>query len=248
MKTSNKILLGLFALILVTITIIIIALGSDKNFGSGTEPDDKSGKAEKKCNLPHFNKIEIEGRCVVYYTQDTFQKVIVRADSSLINMAKIEVRYGKLIIHNKKWLRAKRRIDIFVTTDSINEIESSAGSTFKTTDKIKVYQLDVSGEAGATFHMDGDFTNLKIELSAGSIADFSGNCKNLEIHSSAGALINADNMATDIGKVSSSAGAVVNINVTKELSLEASSGSIVKCHGNPQIKDIDISSGAQFLK
>jgi hypothetical protein len=95
--------------------------------------------------------------------------------------------------------------------------------------------------------MNGDFTNLKLELSAGSVGDFSGNCKNLEINSSAGAMINAENMVTDNGKVNSSAGAVVNINVTKELSIEASAGSIVKCHGNPQIKDINISSGAQFL-
>ncbi len=248
MKTSNKILLGFFALILLTITIIIITLGIDKNFVSGSDTDNKSGKAEKQCDLPHFNKIEIEGRLTVHYTQDTFQKVIVRADSNLIDRVMIEVHYDKLFIHNKKWSRSRQHIDVYVTNDSINEIESRAGSAFKTINKIKVYQMEISGEAGATFQMDGDLTNLKLGLSAGSLGDFSGNCKKLEIEASAGAVINADNMITDIGKVYSSTGAVININVTRELSLEASSGSIVKCHGNPQIKDIDISSGAQFLK
>jgi hypothetical protein len=141
-----------------------------------------------------------------------------------------------------------QRIEIFVTNDSITEIESRAGSTFKTINQLKGYQVDVSGRAGAKIEIDGDFTNLKIELSAGSFGDFSGSCKNLDIESSAGAVINSFNMKTDIGKVSCSAGSIVTINVIKELSIEASAGSIVKCTGNPQIKDINISSGAQFLK
>jgi hypothetical protein len=248
MKTSNKILLSFFALVLLTITILLIVLNADKNFDSFPDTSYKSGKAEKQCDLAYFNKIEIENKFVVYYTQDTFQKIIVKADNKLIDRAMIEVQNGKLIIHSRKRLSFRQHIDVFVTNDSINEIVSSAGSAFKTINKIKVHQMDVSGEAGATFQMNGDFANLKLELSAGSVGDFSGNCKNLEINSSAGAVINAENMVTEIGKVNSSAGAVVNINITKELSIEASAGSIVKCQGNPQIKDIDISSGAQFLK
>jgi hypothetical protein len=248
MKTSNKILLGLFALILITITIIIIKLGVDLKVGSSPEPDIKSGNSEKQCDLPHFNKIEIEGSFIVHYTQDTFQKITVRADSNLIDQVIIEVNYGKLFIHNKKHSRSRHNIDVYVTTDSINEIESKAGSFFKTINQLKVYHVDVSGEAGAKIEMNGDFTNLKIEFNAGSFGDFSGNCKNLDIESSAGAVINSFNMKTDIGKVSCSAGSMVTLNVIKELSIEASAGSIVKCTGNPQIKDINISSGAQFLK
>jgi hypothetical protein len=248
MRTSNKILLGFFVLILLTITIIIIKFGVDVKDGSLPESDNKSGQAEKQKELAHFNKIEIEGNFIVHYTQDTFQKVTIRADSNLVDKVLIEVHYDRLFIHSKRHFRSRQHIDVYVTNDSINEIESRAGSSFKTINTLKVYQIDISSEAGSKIELNGNINNLNIELSAGSVADFTGTCKNLDVKSSAGAVLNADNLVTDICRVSSSAGSVNNINVNGELSIEASSGSIIKCQGNPQIKSMDISSGARFIK
>jgi hypothetical protein len=248
MKTSNIILLSFFGIILLSITVILFAFSRDANFAMAPDSDDKSGNAEQQLTLPHFNKIDIESRFYVHYTQDTFQKVVVKADSNLIDLAVTEVNNGKLFIHSKKRLRNRQHIDVYVTTDSINEVKSSAGGTFKTSRKMKVYQFDGLGSAGAVYEVDGDITNLKIDFSAGCVGNFSGNCKNLGIESSAGSVINAGNLVANKGNVSSSAGSVVNVNVTGELSVHASSGSVIKCQGNPQIKNIDISSGAQFIK
>jgi len=246
MKTSNKILLSFFALIILSITIILFVVGNDVKFG--TTSDEKLGNAEQLRNLPHFNKIEIESRFNVHYTQDTFQEVVVKADSSLIDLATTEVSNDKLLLHSKKRLRNRQHIDVFVTTDSIIEVKSSAGGTFKTLRKMNVYQFDGSGSAGAVYKVEGNFTNLKLDFSAMCVGDFSGTCKNLVIEASAGSVLNADNLVADKGNVSASARSVSKINVTSELSVSASSGSVIKCLGNPQIKSINISSGAQFIK
>ena len=132
-----------------------------------------------------------------------------------------------------------------ITTDSINGVEANAGSTFKTMRKMKVHQFEGIGNAGAVFKIDGDFANLNLDFNAGSVGDFSGQCKNLGIRSNAGAVVNASNLVADKGNVSSNAGSVITINVTGELSVDATSGSVIKNLGNPQLKG---SSYFRFLR
>lgn len=248
MKTSNILLLSLFGLILLSITTILVAFSRDMNFAM--EPDNvaMTGKAEQVRNLAHFNKLEIESRFNVQYTQDTFQRIVIKGDSSLMGLVLTEVTDGKLFIHSKRHLKSRQRIDIILTADSLIEVKASAGSTFKTTRKMKVHQFDGTGNAGSVFQIDGDFTNFNMDFNAGCVGDFSGQCKNLGIRTNAGCVLNAGNLTAVKGNVSSNAGSQVTINVTGELSVNASAGSVVKCQGNPQIKSVDISSGAQFIK
>lgn len=247
MKTSNKILLSFFALILLTITIILFVFRDNMNFEMA--PDEGNfGKTEQQRNVSHFDKIKIESRFHVYYTQDTFQKVVVIADSNLIGLAVTEVNDGRLSLYSKKQLKRKQKIEVFVTTDSINDLQLNAGCSFKTQHKMKVYQLKCDGNAGSVLSIDGNFTNLKLAFNAGSVGNFSGSCKNLEIESNAGSVVNAGNLVAENGNVTSNAGSVTTINVAGDLSVFASAGSIVKYQGNPNVKNINISSGAQFTK
>lgn len=246
MKTSNILLLSLFGAILLSITIILVAFSSDVN--AGNAPYAVSGNAEQIRTLPHFNKIEVERRFNVHFTQGATQKIMLKADSALLNLAVTEVRDGKLFLNSKKRLRNRQAIDVFITTDSINEVTASAGSKFETSGKIKAYQLDVTGNAGSVFQVTGEFTTVNLDFNAGSVGNFSGQCKNLGIKSNAGSMVDAGNLIAERGNVSSNAGAQVTINVTGELSVDANAGSIVKCLSNPQIKGINISSGAQFIK
>jgi hypothetical protein len=247
MKTSNILLLSFLALILLSITIIIFAIGRDMNY-TAPDNDHTTWEVEQVRNLPHFNKVKLKSNFKVYYIQDTFQKVLVKADSNLIGSVVTEVDNGKLLIRSKKHLKKLQNIEIFVTTDSINEIQIEAGGTFKTSNKIKVHQLDASGSAGAILRVDGTFVSLNLTCTAGCVSDFSGKCKNLKIESSAGSILNADSLVTETGIISSSSASIITVNVCSELSIDASSASIIKYLGNPQLKSFDISSGAQFIK
>jgi len=248
MKTSNKILLSFFGLILLTKTIILFGIGKNINGDDALANDEKVGNAEQQRNLPPFNKIDIENKFRVHYTQDTFQNVVVKADSNLVNLAITVVRDGQLFIHSTKRLRSRQYIDVYVTNDSLNEVKSNAGGLFKTLNKMKVFHFNGIGEAGAIFQMDGNYTNLSLNFTAGCVSDLSGNCQNIDIESNTGCVINASNLIVNKGRVSASTGAVSNLNITGELSLALSTGAVVKCQGNPQIKSISISTGAQFIK
>lgn len=246
MKTSNILLLSLLGVILLSITIILVAFSG--GVCNNLAPESRAGNAEQLRNLPHFDKIEMESKFDVYYTQDTFQRVVVKADSSLLNIAVTEVKDGKLYVHSNKRLRDRQHIDIILTTDSIVKIDANAGSTFKTTRKMKVHQLDCICNAGSIVKIEGEFLNLNLDFNAGSIGNFIGKCLNLNVNANAGTIVDLGNLLADKGVVSANAGSIVTINVTKELSVDANAGSIVKSLGNPMMKGINIMGGAQFTK
>jgi hypothetical protein len=248
MNTSNKILIGALALILLSITIFIVVFGRLMRFDDVPESNYSTGQAEQQRTLPHFNKVRIDAQFNVHYTQDTFQRVILKADNSLIQLALTEVNDGELHLYSKHRISGNRKVEVFVTTDSINQVEANGGGTFRTIQKIRVKRFDSSGNGGGVFKVDGDFSDLNLELNAGAVGSFSGTCDNMNIESNAGAVINAGGMKAKNANISTSAGAINNIYVTDQLSVMASAGSIVKCQGAPDIKNMNISSGAQFLK
>ena len=247
MKTSNKLLLGLFVLILLTITVVMVVVKINF-FKPGSSTYTVSGKqSEEQRNVAKFNQIEVENMIKVNYTQDNQQRVVIKADSNLIRLVVSEVKNGKLYLYTTEKLDLEEPIQVEVSTDSINGIKLTAGGIFGTTKKMKVTKLNGDGSAGALFDVDGDFTDLKIEMSAGCIANFKGKCKNLEISCTAGSIFNANDLVAEFGTISASAGSVMNVNVTGEISVDANAGSVIKCSGKARAKNINISSGAQFL-
>jgi hypothetical protein len=249
MKTSNKILLGLLSTILVFIVVTLITIRCNFNYHPNSSKIELVGNTEAKLTLSKFNKIDVENNFVIHYTQDTFQSIRLVADSSIINLAEIKVIDGKLLIQCKDhiWTNSPK-FDVYITNDSIIKAELSAGAEFRTEKELKVYDFTCSGSAGAELQLNGTFTNLKLDFSAGSKAVASGTCKNITLESSAGSEIIADNMVAQIGKIEASAGANIKAYITEELDVEASSGALVNCKGNPKLKNFDVSSGAQFTK
>jgi hypothetical protein len=246
MKTSNKILLGALALILILITTTLIIFSRALNSYESGNIELSGKKVEERREVASFNKLKVEGNIQVHYTQGAAGKLLIKADSSLMADFRSEVNDSELHLFSKRRGRNRSKIEVFITADSINKVTANAGGIFKTVQAIKVNQFNSIGNAGGILNVDGEFFNLNMEMNAGAIGDFSGSCENLKVDSNAGAIVNAEKMVAKNGSVSSNAGAITNIYVTGELSVFASTGSIIKCQGNPTMKQVEVSTGAMF--
>lgn len=246
MKTSNKILLGALALILLLITTSLVFFSRELNWESSDRVDLSGKTIEEQRDVASFNKLKVEGNIQVHYTQGAAGKLLVKADSSLIADFRSEVNDSELHLYSIRRIRNRSKIEVFITADSINTVTANAGGIFKTVQAIKVNQFNSIGNAGGILNVNGEFFNLNMEMNAGAIGDFSGSCENIKVDSNAGAIVNAEKMVAKNGTVSSNAGAITNVYVTGELSVFASTGSIVKCQGNPTMKQVEVSTGAMF--
>jgi hypothetical protein len=246
MKTSNKILLGLLVLILLTITTVMVFIKAEFHKFSSTNYRGNGKQYSTTLNLAKFNQIEVEDLIKVNYTQDTFQSVIIRADSNLLKSIVAEDKNGKLRLYLRDKIELDDPILVDITTDSINAVKLSTGGCFSTTHKMMVSNFHGEGTAGAVFSMDGDFNDIDMDMNNGCVVNFSGKCKNLNLAGSSGSVLTASNMIAANCSIKAYAGAIMNVNVTDEISVDASAGSIVNCNGKAKTKNMNISSGAQF--
>jgi hypothetical protein len=70
----------------------------------------------------------------------------------------------------------------------------------------------------------------------------------MEAEASSGSEIRAEELESVICKVNASSGSDIIVNVSEEIYAKASSGSDIRYYGNPQIKDINESSGGDVRK
>ena len=244
MKTSNKILLTAFGVVFILILVFLFYFKSYVN--SGIKGNGQIITEERQ--VPAFTKINIKNKIIVKYKQDSTLKLIVKTDSNLIKIVKTEVKNGTLNIYSSKDYSAKNKILIEIWANKINFIDLSQGSEFKGLNKITGDAITLKASSGSIVNADINFVSVKSKISSGCIVELSGNAKNLELKSSSGSILKAGSLLVDNCFITSSSGSICKINVSKELSVNASSGSIVKYLGNPDMKEIDISYGAMLTK
>ena len=108
------------------------------------------------------------------------------------------------------------------------------------------------------FHAIGRGASLKAEvtmpaltgltLQNGSHVTASGSGGDVTFNISGGSHANLDNFTVENADLTASGGSHVTMNVSGRLDVEVKGGSHVRYHGEPQIGDIDLSSGSTFKK
>jgi hypothetical protein len=247
MKTSNKLLFGLFIAILVVITITAVFISRNLKFGPSVNG---SGVAlSENRQLQPFNQLEATSGIQVIYTPGSGPKVSVKGDSNLVKQLVTEVTNGKLSIRlDVKSFRTNIPLIVEITTDSLTQVSIGAGCDFTVHGTMKQNTLTLDAGSGSSADITGEFGRFAADMSSGSSAKFAGKTAQAKIGASSGAEVKAASFICGIASIEASSGASVNINVTGELSVDASSGSVIKYAGNPNMKSINISSGATLSK
>lgn len=246
MKTSSKILLGLFLCILLSITVFAIYVVSNLSKRSGEQMSNKLISEERQ--LSHFYQIETTDGISVVFTQDTVQKVVVVADSLLLKDVVTEVKDGKLILRRNGNDNFEMNVIVKLNVDSLTLLDISAGSSFKLANTLSGYALETKVSSGGYVEGAFDFTSLKFDLSSGSNGDVKGKTIKLEAEVSSGSNFKASSLNSVSALVKASSGGNMDINVTGDISVDASSGGNISYTGSPNLKSINISSGGNFNK
>ncbi len=223
-------------------TIILIAtIGYNSDALAGN-----SDKTEIR-NVKDFNAIKVSTGIDIYLKMGDSEEVKVVADDDIIDDLITEVDNGTLRIHMKKsnwnFLGFSKTRKVYVTVKELNEIDASSGSDVKSENTLKGETLKVKASSGSDVTLDIVYKNFSLDTSSGSDAKLSGKTKNFEAEASSGSDIHARDLESVICKVHVSSGSDASVTVSDELYARASSGADVYYYGNPQVKDIDESSG-----
>jgi hypothetical protein len=200
-------------------------------------------------NVSNFKGIKVSTGIDLYITMGTTEEVKIVADDEIIDDLITEVKDGTLRIYMKQsnnwfnWNSGNQTRKAYVTVKELESIDASSGSDVKSENTLKGEDLEVSASSGSDVELDIYYKNLSLDTSSGSDAKISGKTKNFDAEASSGSDIKAQDLESSICKVKVSSGSDATVNVSDELYANASSGADVNYYGNPQVKDIDESSG-----
>jgi hypothetical protein len=231
MKTFKKLSILLITLILGT-NIQAVAFSSEKT---------------ENRNLKDFNAIKVSSGIDLYLRMGGTEEVKVVADGDIIDKIITEVNGGTLKIYMKQnnnwnWGFTKSR-KVYVTVKELVKLDASSGSDVNSENTLSGETLDVKASSGSDVNLDVHYKNFSLDTSSGSDARVSGKTKNFEASASSGSDLNARDLQSVICRVSVSSGSDATVNVSEELYAKASSGGDIRYYGNPQLKDINESSG-----
>ncbi len=231
--------------LLFTIFLSIISL-------IGSALPGNSDKTEMR-QVSNFNGIKVSTGIDLYITMGSSEEVKIVANDEIIDNLITEVKDGTLHIYMKQnnwfnWNNGNKTMKAYVTVKELQKVDASSGSDVKSENTLKGEDLKVSASSGSDVELDIYYKNFSLDTSSGSDAKITGKTKNFEAEASSGSDINAKELESVICKVKVSSGSDAEVNVSEELYAHASSGADVRYYGNPQVKDIDESSGGDVTQ
>jgi hypothetical protein len=257
MKKKITLFFSFVSILLISSSCIFMGPGMEGN-GNVTEENRKTGD---------FNEIEVSRGMNVYISQGDYTKVLVRADENLMDAIETRIEGDKLIVTATKNIRKATSKKVFVTAPDFSEIKSSSGSNVFSETKIVSDNIELSSSSGSNMTVEVNSGNLEASASAGSNMKLEVVAENIESSASAGSNIKFEGATESFsGKVSSgsnikaedlktknciakaSSGGNIWITVVEELTADASSGGNIFYYGDPEMKNIEKSSGGNVIK
>ncbi|MFC2136844.1 GIN domain-containing protein [Bacteroidota bacterium] len=253
MKTSLRLLLIAFIVIIVGIIIILSVIKSNlykENFDDYVE--DYGETTEQIRELDEFSSINAKYGIEVIIIQDTFQMVKVITDEleekDIVTRVDHEVLYVYSNYKHKNRSKLRNRNKVYVTIKNINDIKAYKGTLIKTQGLLKGKKINFEFNDGAIGVFEVNLEELDASLNAGAILNIEGEIENVSFNVVAGGIVKAHGLKCINLDIKASAGGIINAGEADFINIKANSGAIVKYNEESKIGEIDISSGAQVMK
>jgi hypothetical protein len=254
MKTSNKLLLAAFALILAGTILILIKI---KSFVSETisiinnEKVELSGVTEEKdYNIASFTRLKVEGAISLELSKGSSNSLTVKADTAIIKHVNIDQGDGKLSIKlvNVQNKRARAQVKLIVSDLNIEHIAANAGAKLNVIDTLSSENIDIEVNAGGHGNFPVSCIEVECSANAGGFATLKGNAEKFRGSATAGGHVKARELYVKKAKAKAIAGGHVIISVSEELDADCTAGGVVKYNGNPTNKNVNTSAGGRVVK
>ncbi|MFW5687336.1 MAG: head GIN domain-containing protein [Bacteroidota bacterium] len=242
MKKSNLLLLIALGLILIAILAGTISVRS-MLFANVIKGDGNIVETPRDINS--FEKINIKGRYKVFYTQDTTQQLVLRADANLHEYIVTTIRNNELVIKSNQPIRSDSELHIELSNPNITHIEASANAGFFTRNSVTLPLLYITSNAGSEVNVEGIFESLFATQNAGSDIILRGQTNLLNLISNAGGNIDASQMEAQSASVETNAGASAIVNA-EEIDAKANAGGSIRYLGDPVFRSMNTSAGGSI--
>lgn len=225
--------------------IICMIFTSCIGFGPSIKGNGKV--VEENRPVEKFNGIRVSRGMDVYVSQDSIQKVVVKADENLLDVIQTRIEDNNLVITVTENIREAKSKKVYVTVNDLHEISAMAGSNVSTEETLRFDNLKLSSIAGSNLKLELITKSLLAKAAAGSSILLKGLSVNAECRAMAGSNIKAQDFNAQKGIAKANSGSNIWLTVGKEIDANASSGGNVYYFGNPTSTSVKNSSGGNTI-
>jgi len=204
--------------------------------------------AQTTRKLATFSGIAVGGNLTVQLIPGQEEKIVITMISGDEEEIKSDIENGvlKLKVKYKIMGSSKTRAKVDVHYRSLSSIETSAGSSLKSTVPLTKKEMKLEASSGSRMTVELKAEVVTIDASSGASISVSGSCKNLEVDASSGASIKGENLSALAVKAEGSSGANITVWAAEKLSGDASSGATIRYKGSPTQKQIHTSAAGSI--
>lgn len=253
MKTSNKILLIAYAIMLAFVVLILLKvkqyIHTNLDF-SGHEKIELSGEVmDKTYDITSFTKLKVEGAISLDLSKGESNSLTIKADTAILKHVQVNQSDNKLTVklinmHGKKHMATA----VLQMPEMILEnLDVNAGAIVESKDTLINDRINISANAGGQAKISINCQQLDCSANAGGIAVLSGKAEKVKANATAGAQIKADKLLATKADADAVAGAQIRLNVSSELNADCTAGGTVRYKGNPIIKSVNTTAGGRIV-
>ena len=204
---------------------------------------------DEERNVPDFDGLKVTTGIDVKLSQGDRHQVIIKANEDIIDDVESEVVNGTLKLYvDRNWFMGGGTVKAEITFVELNSIDVSAGSDVESEGLLTFDNLEIEASAGSDLRLNLEAYEVKLRTSSGSDANLKGSARNFEARASSGSDISAYDFEVENAVLECSSGSDIKANVTRTMKVKASSGSDIHYRGDPDLLEVNTSSGADLTK
>lgn len=201
--------------------------------------------SEENREITAVKRIEASGMFELTLVQGEPSLKII-ADENLHELIETNIDGDRLIISTKKNIRKAKHLEIVISSPEFKNLQLSGAVSIHSKGSLKGDELRIETSGAAEVDLTIDYDELRCEHSGASEVELKGMARSVRI-SSSGATdlrlfeLDVRNMRLDLSGASEA-----RINVSRELSVEASGASEIRYKGNPKITKTELSGASSI--
>jgi hypothetical protein len=215
------------------ITLLILFLASC-NYLKPVQGNGRITKTDKELSS-EFNTVEIDGAFDLFLSQGSVPQLSIETDENLVQYIDAKVKNHKLIIKNKRNIGPSNDINIYLTINTIKQMNLAGAVVVKSTGKINFDSFGMKLFGASNVTMDMNCVDLKLECNGSTTLRLSGAASDATIGVDGACDIANDQLIVDNMKLDVEGGAKVKVNVLTKLDVKVNGAAEVNYLGSPEV-------------
>lgn len=203
-------------------------------------------KVNMKFDNQNFTSIKISGASEVVLIQGNECNVRVEGDSLGKCLASIDNKNGTLFISTKSNKGKKYKLKFYITVNQLERLDVSGASEISSEGILNQSDLIIKSSGASEINLNLENNSLDMISTGASEIKLKGHCANFILDASGASELKAIEYEVQKANIKCYGASELKIFVSKELNLDLSGASDIKCKGNPTIGKKSVTGASDF--